>query len=396
MKRATAPMTRDAFLDYLRGFAMVWVVLVHVFYHKDFFPYATLKSFILFEMPLIFFISGASLLQSHRRDPSWRRFIPRRLERLLVPYALLGLFSIALFYGAAIAQGQPVDSGQLLSWLVLFPVDTAVPYIGWYMWFMRVMLVVSILHLPLVRAFEHKRLSWIVPMLLIGLLVLFSVYGRDPLGLPQLTVFYSIFLYWGYAYGGGGVWRNRYVQMAGILGGAALLLAMLLAGIFPVDMQANKFPPNLAYGVFGFAWLMVFLLGRNKIGGLMERFHPARRFLLFFGEHSYAVYLWHGVGFWLIDRALVLSGVNDAVVRAPDVLPMLLYFLVNLPLTALLALTAERLTSFLTSSVRRALGRWMATAVPTPLPEASGAPVPVHIGRKARPQGRGNRVTPKR
>lgn len=357
MARPSAGADRDPFLNYLRGFAIVWVILVHVFYHKPFFPFTTLKSYILFEMPLIFFVSGASLFLSHRRDPSLRRFIPRRLERLLAPYVVLGVFSVALYYGSGIAQRQPLEAGQLLSWLALFPADTTVPYIALYMWFMRVMVVVSLLHILLVRAFLNGPLKLVVATLLVGLLGLFSVYGHDPLGLPQMVVFYSIFLYWGYAYAGGRLWRSKPALLAVLIAGGALLPAILRLGIFYTDMQSNKFPPNMAYAVFGLVWLTALLLCRDAFCRLTDRFKPAARFLLFFGEHSYAVYLWHGVGFWIIDRALLLSGAGDVLSRAHYAFPMAVYFFLNLPLSALLAVVAERLTSYATATVKRPFRR---------------------------------------
>ena len=56
-------MSRDKTIDRLRGFAMLWVIVVHVLYWGNFFSngYVNfLKSFCLFEMPLFFFITGAS------------------------------------------------------------------------------------------------------------------------------------------------------------------------------------------------------------------------------------------------------------------------------------------------------------------------------------------------
>ena len=51
-------MSRDKTIDRLRGFAMFWVIVVHVLYWGSFFNNGyvnLLKSFCLFEMPLFFF-----------------------------------------------------------------------------------------------------------------------------------------------------------------------------------------------------------------------------------------------------------------------------------------------------------------------------------------------------
>ena len=54
---------RDETIDQLRGLAIFWVIVVHVLYWGNFFDnnyINTIKSFCLFEMPLFFFLTGAS------------------------------------------------------------------------------------------------------------------------------------------------------------------------------------------------------------------------------------------------------------------------------------------------------------------------------------------------
>jgi len=58
-------MNRDKTIDRLRGFAMIWVIVVHVLYWGYFFNNGyvnLLKSFCLFEMPLFFLLQAPAIV----------------------------------------------------------------------------------------------------------------------------------------------------------------------------------------------------------------------------------------------------------------------------------------------------------------------------------------------
>lgn len=76
-------VTRDLQLDGYRGIVMIYIVcVIHVVNWLDYNiePY---NSFMLFEMPIIFFISGASLTFSG--DKNFWQNLNNRLWRILVP-----------------------------------------------------------------------------------------------------------------------------------------------------------------------------------------------------------------------------------------------------------------------------------------------------------------------
>ena len=80
-------MSRDKTLDYLRGLAIIQVVLVHVLYWLNIFNegfLAIAKSFLLFEMPIFFFVTGAvnglGKLHNHKI------FCFKRIKSLMIPY----------------------------------------------------------------------------------------------------------------------------------------------------------------------------------------------------------------------------------------------------------------------------------------------------------------------
>jgi surface polysaccharide O-acyltransferase-like enzyme len=58
---------RDEQLDIIRGGAMIWVVLIHCIYWTACVPagWAIAKSYLLVEMPIFFYLAGAS---AYRRE----------------------------------------------------------------------------------------------------------------------------------------------------------------------------------------------------------------------------------------------------------------------------------------------------------------------------------------
>ena len=95
-------------LGYLRCIAMMQVILVHIFYHLGIFT-GIGTSILLFEMPLFFFITGASNFNNYKK-PYWK-FITRRLLRIYIPYLLFALVNIIVL---CVVNGfEPMD----LLWL---------------------------------------------------------------------------------------------------------------------------------------------------------------------------------------------------------------------------------------------------------------------------------------
>ena len=87
---------RDTLLDAIRAYTMMYIIcVVHLFYYC-LWPTDTLVSLILIEMPVIFFISGASARHSHKH--TFRRLLVGRLRRVLLPYYVYAAISLLMLY----------------------------------------------------------------------------------------------------------------------------------------------------------------------------------------------------------------------------------------------------------------------------------------------------------
>ncbi|MBI4469337.1 MAG: acyltransferase [Acidobacteria bacterium] len=334
---------RDPFLDYLRGIAIIWVVMAHVLYFKSFFPYPLLQSYMLFEMPTIFFVSGASLFFSISRREPVGRFLAKRISRLLKPYYLLAAVCIPLHYALAISRGEPVSFQYLVRWLVLRPTDTTPRYIEFYLWFVMVALTVSLLHPLLGWLYRNLRTRIFTMILLAAGIVIESLGFLKPLFdviwsiLPEYwariasdtiwyAIFYSFFVFLGYCYADGRLAFKPGVFAASALVTGGLILVAILRGPFHLDMNLNKFPPNLVYALFGLTWIALFLFLRPAINRFFTHAHRLGEFITYCGRHSYSIYLWHGFGFWILDAVLRWTNTETGVVSLFYPVPLLLYF----------------------------------------------------------------------
>lgn len=365
---------RDEYLDLLRGVAIVWVVVVHVFYLKLFVPIGStgevVKGLILFEMPLMFFVSGASLFYSHVRMPAIGPFLWRRMSRLLPPYLLLAVVCVALYYRFEQAAGHATSFEQVKSWLLLRPWPVVPVYVGAYLWFVRVVLGVTLAHLVLVRLFQSRRSRALTLGVLVVAIVAFTPFGEPAAefyavsipDLPRYVVFYGTFLYLGYYYASGRLqWSSR--RLALLAAGSLVVLAGLaLAGVVAEDAQDNKFPPNVGYALFGLTWLALWLALRPAVLGLARLLPPLGAALRSFGTHSYTVFLWHGFGLWAADYALPYLRVSDRLQEAHYLTWMAVYFVFALAFTAAITATIDGSSAL----VQRLLDRQPAAVVPSP------------------------------
>lgn len=194
-------MERDKTIDNLRGFAMFWVIVVHVLYWGNFFTnenFNVIKSFSLFEMPLFFFVTGAC--NNFSRSDNYINFVAKRFLRILIPYwgfaVICAVISIIKFHFES-KMNFITEIKVLISWLV--PVDrqiTDVPYFNFAVWFVPVYLCI-VLIIPLLKKLKaHNSRA--------GFALLFSILLITCLlhmGWIQNVAFYSFWTYTGLFYG---------------------------------------------------------------------------------------------------------------------------------------------------------------------------------------------------
>lgn len=319
---------RDKTIDRLRGFAMLWVILVHVLYWENFFPGSyrirLLKSFFLFEMPLFFFLTGAS--NSFSRDRGYLSFVCRRYQRMLIPYwvfavlcAGISILMLQMDGGAGFGEAAKV----LISWLNPFGEKiTTVHCLDGALWFVPVYLCVILL-VPLFKSVHRSPGRYAFGVLLGVSFVITCLWKQD---LPQKVAFYGLWTYIGLFYGDirkGLETRPARLAAAGIAAAGMALLCFLYLDGRNLDMQQNKFPPNLIFLLFSFAAMSVLLLLLPRLDALLERVENTKvagRIFELYAKRSMTIFLYQAFAFPVTIRAAkllmpggdILSGIGKS------------------------------------------------------------------------------------
>ena len=146
---------RDKTLDYLRGLAIIQVVFVHILYWLGIFSvgfFAIAKSFLLFEMPIFFFVTGA--VNGLGKPQKYKTFCLKRIKGLLIPYYIYSVVCILIsivYYLVHNELSIKLIVKLLLSWIV--PLDHQImplPYFTWAIWFIPVY-IISIILFPVIK-----------------------------------------------------------------------------------------------------------------------------------------------------------------------------------------------------------------------------------------------------
>ncbi|AJE39023.1 acyltransferase family protein [Streptomyces nodosus] len=315
-------MGRDRYVDFLRAWAIVLVVLGHwlitglvresdgritapeLLATVPWTQWLTLG----FQIMPLFFLAGG-----HAAGGSWSRaraaggsaagWVGRRSLRLLLP---AGAYSGLVLLAVGICAAVGVDAGTLA-------------LVGWAMgmqfWFLPVYLLLSALTPPLYAAHRRWGLRAAVVM---GM-------GAAAVGVLVVTVhapfagLVNYVLVWGVAYQLGFCWRDglltrrRRVPAAMAVGGGAAFAALVGLGPFPVSLilvtgqtPSNTDPPSLAMLAWVVAQTGVCLLVAPAVRRLLDRAW-VWRLVRPVGGASLTLYLWHMLPVLVVAAAFYLT-----------------------------------------------------------------------------------------
>lgn len=136
-------MERDLLLDRGRGLVMVYIVcIVHSLYWLGI-GGEPLKSFALIEMPIIFFIAGASQRYSRKSDGIVAA-VKNRFLRVAFPYYVYAAVSVAIVIAIGLLKGEAVafTTKSIVKIVVMYNID-GVPF-PFHLWFIIPYLVIAV------------------------------------------------------------------------------------------------------------------------------------------------------------------------------------------------------------------------------------------------------------
>lgn len=284
---------RDRQLDIYRALLMMYIpCVVHTAYWlAD--GREPLLSVILVEMPLVFFIAGASLSVSR----SHRSLLPTiigRFKRVVVPYyvyacVLLAVGLIASWVMTLSGQASLLDLSQYgwrdIASILLARDIPQMPFI-WHLWFIPCYLILSCTF-PLQVKLMSRSNRWAY---LAGCLTLFLMaQALTGSSLLRQGLAYNIFMVAGYL-----LYRKVKVGTIALTGAvslaAVLVYVFVLGGNF-CPMQARKFPPDwlfVVYNLFVLCLLsLVFSHISMKDNGIFR----------LWSQRGYNIYLYQSVVF---------------------------------------------------------------------------------------------------
>ncbi|MEV6537182.1 acyltransferase [Streptomyces sp. NPDC051639] len=316
-------MSRDRYVDFLRAWAIVLVVLGHwlitalvrgpggeitapeLLATIHWTQWLTLG----FQIMPLFFLAGG-----HAAGGSWSRvrasgstaggWVRRRALRLLLPAAVYSAL-VLLAVGICSAVGVDPDTLALVGWAM-----------GMQFWFLPVYLLLSALT-PALHA-AHRRWGALVPLAM-GAVAL----AADTLVETARTPYVGLLNYvlvWGVAYQLGFCWRDglltgrRPVPAVMAAAGGLAFAALITVGPFPVSLilvtgqsPGNTDPPSAAMLAWVVAEIGLCLLAGPAMRRLLDR---ARvwRLVRPVGGASMTLYLWHMLPVLVVAAVFYLTG----------------------------------------------------------------------------------------
>lgn len=190
---------RDTNLDIYRALIMIYILcVIHVGYWLNYID-EPVRSLILFEMPMIFFISGAALSVTTKRH-SFNKMIIGRFTRIAVPYYVYIIICTAIAF--VLSQFLPnsfkcdLNLQSFIGLITFRSIDGFVFPFFYHTWFILPYLLIYIIFW-----FEQKICDRVNPWLVSGLLLLICIISQvSDSSFIKTTTIYNFFFVVGYLF----------------------------------------------------------------------------------------------------------------------------------------------------------------------------------------------------
>lgn len=306
---------RNTQIDAYRAIILIHIVcFVHVFTWYGLLP-EVVRSMLLFEMPAIFFIAGASQRLKSRKENTIQT-IKNRIKRVLIPfYIFLFLLYIFLYLFTFVLPNEPngilhIDITKFKSYDIIKTLLTGgcehIPFYG-YTWFISCYMIV-LCSLPIQR-FLLKRIPGWIYMSIFFLLSALLTNIHFPLGeyeIKNIPV-YNFFFIAGYLY-----YRNYKSSVLYIIWFVSFAITFIgFAYKIMMPMQSHKFPADIYFLIFSTVALSTLSLLLRKI-----KIPYDCKILKIWNIRGYNIYLYQVFTFYIVTRFILplLDGISNEVI----------------------------------------------------------------------------------
>ncbi len=303
MNKNTISKDESDFLAYLRSLSIFVIVFGHVGGFWVFKPYS---EFLHVFVPIFFFISGAVSYVSFERNSSIRLYYKKRIIGLLIPFYLLCLLSLAVFF---VKNGHMpnIDIQNIIKWLLVRPSNAIMPFPIGQVWFLNTLFFIIIVS-PL-----YFKLNNNSKVLLTLLMVIFF-------GMSVVELFYDIKqyftildnnLYSPIIYSSFFILGVLYISSLKFIKNEILMVYMLVPLFFSVflvkllelnvDYAFHFSPPDGYYMLGGFSAIFFFLLIKKIFVQIVNGISVLKIALDFFHRNTFSIFLIHTFSIYLYE-----------------------------------------------------------------------------------------------
>lgn len=276
---------RNTFIDFLRGLAIIVMILIHT---TSFFPSDKLATSIWnwsqFAVPVFVFCSGYLFFKKQFQHKQYiLLYVKKRIPRFLIPYYIfLPFFLLAVFFlnsklitGKYILQSIFIIGGVDINWLVLL-----------FLYFTFLLPLIVLLYQ------RYKVGFWFFFLISAGSSIVFLFY-HPPVSyklimwIPWTTILFFSFWYMRFEQHK----KARILLLSGLL--LVYIISYYIQTIFHHDLvlRNNKYPPNIYFLSYGMVCIVL-------LSFILPYFFKNKRVSLilhFFSFYSYQIYFLHYV-----------------------------------------------------------------------------------------------------